>query len=278
MVNIEGGAMERIWWYAVGDVKTGPVQQSDLLQRLCDEQINFDTLVWQPGWKAWQKLADVEEIRTQVLDVFREQRRNVPPPLPVSQVFPSTDTLHYGQSSPPTRAPEIVSSQVRPWTRFWARLFDIYAFSVVFGLLIGVASLVMSPVRIVDKAQEALLGMLALLVWVFVEPIFLASFGTTPGKWLLRITVSTKEGSMSYGKALSRSLKVWWRGLGIGFPLVALFTMAIAAGRLKKNGSTSWDREGGFEVSHHRVGWLRVLGMALLMFVFLVLQTASREL
>jgi hypothetical protein len=163
--------------------------------------------------------------------------------------------------------------QIRPWTRFWARLFDIYVFSFIFGII---SVFLFSP-RIADKGQELLFGMLALFVWAFVEPAFLASFGTTPDKWLMRIKLTVRDGSISYGRALARSLKVWWRGLGVGFPLVALFTMAIGAGRLRKNGITSWDKEGGFVVTHERVGWLRGLGMALIMFAFLVLQAIGSK-
>jgi hypothetical protein len=267
--------VEQEWWYADGNAKTGPLPLSDLLQRLGDDRINLDTLVWQPGWKEWIKLVDVEAIRTPVLEVIREQRRRIPPPLPTSNALPPTQSA-FATASPATavRPTEKLFYQVRPWTRFWARLFDIYVFSFIFG----VVAVLLFPLRITDKGQELLLGMVALFTWAFVEPVFLASFGTTPGKWFMKIKLSVKDSSISYSRALSRSLKVWWRGMGIGFPLVALFTMAIGAGRLRKNGITSWDKEGGFVVTHERVGWLRSLGMALVMFAFLLLQAIGSKL
>ncbi len=76
--------MNQEWWYACNDEKLGPFPLPELLQCLGDDQINLDTLVWQPEWKEWRKLMDVEEIRTQVLEVLREQRRRIPPPLPPS--------------------------------------------------------------------------------------------------------------------------------------------------------------------------------------------------
>ena len=267
--------MEQEWWYTDGKEKTGPLPLSELLQRLGDDRINLDTLIWQPGWKEWKKVADVEEIRTQVLEVLREQRRRTPPPLPSSSALQSARPVpDVASPTAAARSTEKPFSQIRPWTRFWARLFDIYVFSFIFGLV----AVLLFPLRISDKGQEMLFGMFAVFVWAFVEPVFLASFGTTLGKWLMKINLSVKDGSVTYSRALTRSLKVWWRGLGIGFPLVALFTMAIGAGRLRKNGVASWDREGGFIVSHERVGWLGGFGMAFIMFVFLVLQTVGSKL
>ncbi len=271
--------MEHEWWYADAGQRVGPVQLPELLQRLASDQIRLETLVWQPGWKDWRKLMDVEEIRTQVLEVSREQRHRNPPPFPPNAAQ-ALDSSPNRSSSPITGTPssepaEPSVSQVRPWTRFWARLFDIS----VFGFIFGVVSVLLLPLRMSERWQELLFGMLVLFVWTFVEPVLLSSFGTTPGKWLLRIRLTTTDGQdLSYARALSRSLKVWWRGMGIGFPFVALFTMSLAAGRLRKNGITSWDKEGAFSVKHERVGWLRAIGMALVMLVFFVLQAIGNRL
>lgn len=261
--------MEQEWWYASSGQKIGPLPLSDILQALGNGQIALETLVWQPGWKDWRKLTDVEEIRTQILEVLRNQQRRVPPPLPSGASDIPARSGDRVALSANLFAPDISTApavpQVRPWVRFWARLFDIYVFSFVFGAV----SVFLFSLSVSDKGQELLLGMTALFVWTFVEPAFLSSIGTTPGKWLMRIKVASANGhGISYRCALSRSLKVWWRGLGIGFPFVFLFTMAIAAGRLRKNGITSWDREGAFTVTHGRVGLFRASLMAVLMFVF----------
>jgi RDD family/GYF domain 2 len=226
---------------------------SDLLQRLGDDRINLDTLVWQPGWKEWQKLTDVEEIRTQVLNVLPEQRRRVPPPLPTSSTVrsanPAPDIPLLGSTASSTEA---LYSQARPWIRFWARLFDICVFTLVFGPVLG---FILFPERVItNMAQAMLCTVLAIFVWAFVEPAFLAFFGTSPGKKLMRIKLSAAGGSISYGRALLRSLRVWLWGLGAGLPLVWLLFAGIAGSKLQRNGVTSWDRKGGFVVSHQPVG------------------------
>lgn len=84
--------------------------------------------------------------------------------------------------------------------------------------------------------------------------------GTTPGKWLFKTKVITGSGAkLDYSTALSRSFSVWWRGMGIGFPLICLITMLVAHGHLTKSGATSWDRDDELIVVHERIGVVRTL-------------------
>lgn len=70
---------------------------------------------------------------------------------------------------------------------------------------------------------------------------------------------------------IARSLKVWWRELGVGLPLVSLFTLITAHQRLNRNQRTSLDAEGGFTVQHGKVGWPRVLLAVVLLFRYFIL-------
>jgi hypothetical protein len=83
--------VEQEWWYAETGQKIGPIPLSDLLQCLGRGQITGDTLVWQPGWKDWRKLMDVEAIRNQVLEALKEQNRRIPPSLPSEGTQPSRE-------------------------------------------------------------------------------------------------------------------------------------------------------------------------------------------
>lgn len=105
---------------------------------------------------------------------------------------------------------------------------------------------------------------------MFVEAFLLAVVGTTPGKSLLRVEISRADGrSAGLKDAFLRSFSVWFRGLGIGgIPVVVVFTMIIAYNKLKTDGITSWDREGGFIVSHKNIGWRRILIITLLFCFF----------
>jgi uncharacterized RDD family membrane protein YckC len=147
---------------------------------------------------------------------------------------------------------ETITVRVRPWVRFWARMFDLLFFSVITSFI----SFIFLP--ILYNMSEIYFSMLILFVWVFVESILLSTWGTTPGKLFLKIRLKTSEGKKpTFSTAIERSFSVWWSGLGIGFPIVSLFTLSYAHKKLLKDGITSWDRDGGFVVTHMRIGLIR---------------------
>ncbi len=135
-------------------------------------------------------------------------------------------------------------------------MFDIYFATIVGVIAVGI----FNPDAFNEEGSDNLFALVAIFAWVFIESLFLSTTGTTPGKWLFRIRLIPPSGEKpDYSTALSRSFKVWWRGLGIGFPLVSLITLIVAHGKLTKNGTTTWDKDDGFTVLHERIGPLRVI-------------------
>lgn len=116
------------------------------------------------------------------------------------------------------------------------------------------------------------LGWLALAIYPFVEALLLSWWGTTPGKALLRVRVRKNDGrKLSYAEALSRSYSVWTRGLGLGIPLVSLFTLIGSEGKLRTSGRTSWDGAGGYVVGHQQIGALRIIAAVAIGLILTVL-------
>ncbi|SCW80383.1 RDD family protein [Paenibacillus tianmuensis] len=72
----------------------------------------------------------------------------------------------------------------RPWIRFWARSFDFYTFSITVGFLWALID-----IESLDNVNNTLLSILLTFSWLFVEGACLAIFGTTLGKWMLKITI-----------------------------------------------------------------------------------------
>jgi len=58
---------------------------------------------------------------------------------------------------------------------------------------------------------------------------------------------------------LSRSFSVWLRGQGIGIPLATLIANIIAYRHLRNHGSTTWDADAAFVVTHRTIEFWRVL-------------------
>jgi protein-export membrane protein SecD len=150
-----------------------------------------------------------------------------------------------------------VNAVVCPWIRYWARVFDMLLFSVITGLVLGILfprffETTSSP------GSDLWFSLLVMLLWVFVDALLISKFGKTPGKWLFKVNVAAAVGGrLPFRKALNRSFKVWWRGIGMGLPIVSLFTLVYAYRQLKKNSVTTWDRDEGCIVAHEKIGWAR---------------------
>jgi uncharacterized RDD family membrane protein YckC len=188
--------------------------------------VTFDDIVWVEGTEGWIPLNEVEGIYLRPAPELGDALVEEGP-------------------------------QTRPWVRYWARSIDIALICIIVGIPIGVVL----PDELNNRLVDQLIQFLALTLWIPIEAALIATFGCTPGKALLRVRVSNKNGSnLSFGQALSRSFGVWLMGLGTGLiPLVTLVTSLFAYNRLSKNGVTAWDRDGRFMVTHRQVGIVRTL-------------------
>lgn len=163
--------------------------------------------------------------------------------------------------------------EVRPEVRFFARLFDYALFGLITGTIFG-----FTAPSMFDMPNKILLSMIIVFIWVFVEASLLSSWGTTPGKWLLRITLVDSAGQkLNFSNALLRCFSVWGKGVGIGFPVVNLIAFHFSYKKLTQQGVTTWDSKGGFVVSHEKIGKLRVL-LTVLFFIGFYLMRVSEQL
>lgn len=154
-------------------------------------------------------------------------------------------------------------SQIRPWVRYFARIIDI----LIFSFLVGFSLAFIAP-SVLD-IPEIVLTMGILFVWVFQESVLLANCGTTPGKWLFKIKVRDSRGrKLKFSDALNRSFSVWLKGMGAGIPLISLITLLTSRSKLKNDGVTAWDEEGGYVVRHGKIGALRSIVIVILLLGF----------
>jgi uncharacterized RDD family membrane protein YckC len=143
----------------------------------------------------------------------------------------------------------------RPWVRFWAKQIDLICVTIPIAFVLGF----LFPVGF-SQLPDAVLNIIFVLAWVVIEPLVLSQFSTTPGRALLRTQLVYKNGrSIPLDAAYSRTFSVYIKGMGLGIPIVALFTQISAYKDLKRDGKTSWDREGGFEVRHKEIGAGRII-------------------
>ncbi len=143
------------------------------------------------------------------------------------------------------------TSEPRPWNRLGARMFDYAFWGIVLALLLSElrgAGLV--PDEYAYWLGHPLLApMIITGTWVGVETLLMASIGTTPGKWLFGCYVqysisdayAKREMQSQLWRSFKRAFRVWWEGMGCGFPLVAPILIAIAYERLAANHESDWD-------------------------------------
>jgi uncharacterized RDD family membrane protein YckC len=204
----------------------GPYSLEQIRDMVDNGAATFGDIVWVEGTEEWVPLNQIEGIYLR--------------PAPEIDAAPVEEGL-----------------QRRPWVRYWARWIDITLISII----VSVPIVIVFPDELNNRLVNHLIEFLAVTLWIPIEAALVATFGCTPGKALLRVRVSNKDGSnLGFGQALSRSFGVWLKGLGTGLiPLVTLITCLFAYRRLSSTGVTTWDRDGRFKVTHRKVGIKRTL-------------------
>lgn len=110
-----------------------------------------------------------------------------------------------------------------PWRRFFARHFDLFLYSSVWVLL-GILLLGQSPATETGSAWMGFASFVSVIGMVLLEPLLLSTWGTTPGKWLLGLSVRNNTGSkLTYGEGICRTVQALWYGAGFFIPIFELF-------------------------------------------------------
>lgn len=280
-----------VWFYAQNDERKGPISQDDLLAKFSSGELTPQSLVWRKGMPEWLPAAQTEGLLEGQGGVTVTAQAEAPVPTLGSVVSSSPaptgpqvylPSVTVGPIGPvPTlearsvvwKAPESTQtslggtgSQSRPWPRYFARAFD----TMLVGLGLGALAVMAGGEELLGS--QFLNGLMVTLSLCFVEAALLASWGTTPGKWLFNIRVSRTNGRLlSFGQALKRAFGVFVYGQGLGIPLISLFTQASAYNKLVKEGTTTWDEGADQVVTHRDLDGGKIVLAILGIFGFLVL-------
>jgi formylglycine-generating enzyme required for sulfatase activity/uncharacterized RDD family membrane protein YckC len=240
--------MQVEWWYASGGTRKGPISTDVLRQKLLDGSVTTSDLVWTEGMSAWTAVCDVP--------VLNKMIQALPPELPKTAVSGPPEPFVDTEPSPfesPTPPPELAG----PWRRFFARFIDLWliALPTVFLVIVLLAPVSPGFAQWLQKpGSDYALGFLVTPLLLVVEAVVFAFFGTTIGKWILGIHITTTLGKTpTFFEYLSRQFGLYWYGLGTGFPLISLFTMARQRSRLKSGRAATYDA-GQFQVTAQRIG------------------------
>jgi hypothetical protein len=89
-------------------------------------------------------------------------------------------------------------------------------------------------------------------IWALAEARLISTWGTTPGKWLLKLKVRTNVSEIpDFKRALKRSILVWILGMGLG--IFTTISYIFGYYELTRKGITLWDRISECNVEYEKM-------------------------
>lgn len=161
-----------------------------------------------------------------------------------------------------------------PWRRYFARSID----GGIVGLAGGIPIAFFAPPEYLMQIPDTALGFVVSLLIIPFCAVCYQNWQRTPGKWIMGIAVTSNTGApLSFEQGIRREALVFLRGVGLGIPVISLFTHIHQYNTLMKSGVVSWDKEVGCTVSYEPLSSIRVL-LAILCLVGVAFVTIAAEL
>ena len=149
---------------------------------------------------------------------------------------------------PPSRQVDLsrdsIAAAPYPWRRYFARGLDV---GLCTCLWMAVRYLVLewyAPDQVLDGALRSLADMYGGWLFLFLlEPILLAAWGYTPGKWIMGLRVRREDGrKLTWEEAGDRLVGVFFRGTGLGIPIYNIARLWDCYEKCAKDQVMSWDQ------------------------------------
>lgn len=177
-----------------------------------------------------------------------------------------------GDAPPPSGAQPATAG-----IRFIARWFDLALLSTIAGALFAY----FLPQYVPDDANTTVFTLISIPLGLALEVIIYILTGTTPGKALTGLRLTTNDGRrVPPGTMFGRQFQLWWQGLALGFPIIFLFTASAAGKRIRQGEKTGWDEAGGTQVWGNPSTarrWIAGAMMATLVFALAALNVALEQ-
>jgi len=295
------------FYLSLGGSKAGPFsifKVGDLLER---GEATPDTLAWHrdlDGWKPIREVASLEAVCERSLAAKPKETKDAdaedrpapptlpdPPRLPLPpEPFPGAPLPEVGPAAAQAIERADAIEPVRPFVRFWARMFDYTLVSVMVFLLSDyvtpqpqagepIADFLTRYLEEMRKPEALALAttlFFALFAWHALEAMLIHLFGATPGKALFGIRVTNADGDRPpVILSLGRSFYVYVLGVGFYQAPFILIGMIFSFFRLITTGNCLWDQHLKTRVEHTPLGAVRIMLAIGAFFALLLLQSVK---
>ncbi len=183
-----------IWIIRDGE-KTGPFHDFEVRRRIEDGELSAETVGWHEGLDGWKPLSEIVLFRRE----FEAPAARPEPDRTQEESAPSNRT-----------GPPPVPQQPLYARRFWARWFDLALYGGIWWFCLWAAR---------QNVEAAWLNpwimFFKYVPWFVLEALLIHYTGTTPGKWLLGMSVVNQDGSrLDLAASTRRSMRVMLTGVG----------------------------------------------------------------
>lgn len=151
-------------------------------------------------------------------------------------------------------AEDVVKEERAPIRRFIARSIDVWLYDIAWTIFIILAFNVNITTR---GAEWRLLDTaVPIVMMLFIEPLFLRLFKTTPGKWIFGLRVTDdRSRRLRYSDALLRTWTVLWNGLGLYIPIYSLVRQWKCYSACERGETLEWEYDSAVTLRPRR-GWV----------------------
>lgn len=157
-----------------------------------------------------------------------------------------------------------------PWRRFWARWLDGLIYSMIWDLFLMLCLRINTGSG--RSLGEMLLNLAAIsLLMLALEPLLLQQWGTTPGKWILGISLHHREGRrLTYQEGAARTWRMLLSGMGLRIPFYEWYRCYKSYKSCAEGQSLSWDESVSFSIKENRWQRIALFGVTVLLIMAVI--------
>lgn len=134
-----------------------------------------------------------------------------------------------------------------PWRRYFARMLDVFMYNVLWSTFIALVF----QINLANRSDwgNILDSAIAIILMLFLEPLWLSKLGTTPGKAIFGLRIGLHDGSrLSYGQGLERTFGVIASGMGFNIPIYNIVRLWKSYNLCIREEAQPWDYSTSYSI------------------------------